>query len=533
MSGAGRRDLIVIGAGPNGLVAAALLAKAGFRPLVLERRPIVGGTAVTEEFHPGFRASMVAATAGPLLPSLVRDLDLARHGFDPIRPPVRVFAPSADGRALLLSEDPVLTASDLAAFSPRDAERFPQFHASLAGIGALLSPLLSITPPRIDRPGGGDVLRFGKLGRAFRALPRRDAWRLLRWGPMAVADFAAEWFESEPLRAVISARGVAGSFAGPWSAGTTANLLLAAAADPHSGGPGGFVRGGMGRLTEALAAAARAAGAEIRTGAEVVSIQVANGAATGVVLAGGEEILAGAVVSGADPKRTFLKLVDPGEQDPDFLANIANLRSSGTVAMLHFALSGLPKFRALAGKDAASALSGRIHIGTEIDEIERAYDAAKYGDFSARPYLEATIPTLSDSSLAPEGSHVLSVRAQYAPYRLKTGSWKERAPELSAAVVRLLAEHAPNFQDRILGMKVLTPPDLEETYGLTGGHIFHIEHSLDQVFTMRPLLGWARYRTPISGLYLCGSGTHPGGGITGASGANAAREIVRERKKKS
>ncbi|MEP6801578.1 MAG: NAD(P)/FAD-dependent oxidoreductase [Acidobacteriota bacterium] len=524
-----RHDLILIGAGPNGLVAAALLAKAGFRPLVLERRPIVGGTAVTEEFHPGFRASMVAASA-PVLPEIVRALDLRRHGFDPIHPPVRLFAPAADGRALLLREDPARTVSDIAAFSRKDAENFRQFAASLSSIGQLLAPLLSTTPPRIDRPGGGDLLRFGKLGRAFRALPRRDAWRLLRWGPMAVADFAAEWFESEPLRAVIAARGIAGCFAGPWSAGTTANLLLGAAADPHSGGPAGFVRGGLGRLSEALAGAARAAGAEIRTGAEVVSIRVANGTTTGVVLAGGEEIAASAVVSGADPKRTFLQLVDPGEQDPDFLANIANLRSSGTVAMLHFALSGLPEFRALAGKDAASSLSGRIHIGTEIDEIERAYDAAKYGDFSPRPYCEATIPTLSDPSLAPPGGHVLSVRAQYAPYRLKRGSWKERSGELSDAVVRLLSEHAPKLKERIVGIKVLTPPDLEETYALTGGHIFHIEHSLDQIFTMRPLLGWARYRTPISGLYLCGSGTHPGGGMTGASGANAAREIVRDRK---
>ncbi|MFN2633262.1 MAG: phytoene desaturase family protein, partial [Thermoanaerobaculia bacterium] len=229
MSRAGRRDVVIVGAGVNGLVAAGLLAKAGLRPLVLERRAVVGGTAVTEEFHPGFRASTVASTAGPILPAIERELDLRRHGFDPIRPAVRVFAPSADGHALLLFEDPSRTAAELAAFSKKDAERFSQFHASLSRIGAILTPLLSMTPPRIDRPGGGDVLRFGRLGRAFRALPKRDAWRLLRWGPMAVADFAAEWFESEPLRAVISARGVAGCFAGPWSAGTTANLLLAAA----------------------------------------------------------------------------------------------------------------------------------------------------------------------------------------------------------------------------------------------------------------------------------------------------------------
>ncbi len=522
------RDVVVIGAGPNGLVAAAMLAKAGFRPLVLERRPIVGGTAVTEEIHPGFRASMIAQSAGSLPPAITRALDLPRHGFETIRPGVRMFAPTADGRAVMLHHDPAHTASGLAVFSRKDAERFPQFHASLSRIGSLLAPLLSMTPPRIDRPGGGDAFRFLKLGRSFRALPKRDAWRLLRWGPMAVADFAGEWFESEPLRAVIAGRGISGAFAGPWSAGTTAHLLLAAAADPHSGGPDGFVRGGMGRFSEALAASARSSGAEIRTGAEVASIRVKNSAAAGVVLADGEEIEAGAVVSSADPKSTFLRLVDPGEQDPEFLANVSNYRSTGTVAMVHFALSGLPEFRALAGSDAKAALSGRIHIGTEIDELERAFDAAKYGDFSSRPYCEATIPSLTDPSLAPAGSHVMSVRAQYAPYTLKNGTWAERREDFVRAVIQIISEHAPKFADCILATRVLTPRDLEETYGLAGGHIFHGEHSLDQLFTMRPLLGWARYRTPIAGLYLCGSGTHPGGGIPGASGANASHEIARD-----
>lgn len=529
----GRRDALIVGAGPNGLVAAALLAKAGFRPLVLERRPIVGGTAATEEFHPGFRAAMVWPTAGPLLPAIVRQLDLSRHGFEALRPPVRLFAPSVEGRALMLHDDPVRTASGLALFSKKDAGRFPEFHASLQKIGGLLAPLLGTTPPRIDRPGGGDVLRFAKLGRSFRALPKKDAYRLLRWGPMAVADFAAEWFESEPLRAVIAARGVTGSFAGPWSAGTTANLLLAAAADPHSGGPSGFVRGGMGKLTDALAAAARAAGAEIRTNAGVTAIRVRNGTATGVVLSTGEQIEADTVVSSVDPKSTFLDLVDPGDQDPDFLANVANYRSTGVVAIVHFALSGLPEFRALAGSDTKDALGGRIHIGTEIDEIERAYDAAKYGDFSPRPYCEATVPTVADSSLAPAGSHVMSVRAQYAPYALKSGDWGTRRDALVDAVIRSIEAHAPGFANRIVATRALTPVDLEETYGLSGGHIFHGEHSLDQIFTMRPLLGWARYRTPIAGLYLCGSGTHPGGGITGASGWNASREIVKDRKRRS
>jgi phytoene dehydrogenase-like protein len=354
-------------------------------------------------------------------------------------------------------------------------------------------------------------------------------FRVLRWGPMAVADLVSEFFETELLRATIAARGVFGAFLGPWSAGSGTVLLLRAASDPHPAGSACFVRGGMGMLTSAMAAAAKAAGAEIRTSAEVAQVLVKDGAATGVVLSSGEEIAAKHVVSGADPRRTFLKLLDPAHLAPDFLVKMQHYRSPGIVAKVNLALDGLPKFRAL--QVANGALSGRIHIGPEIDYLERAFDDSKYGNFSRAPYLDVTIPSISDPTLAPSDKHVMSVHVQFAPYRLKEGTWPEQRNALGNAVIKTLAEYAPDLPSLVLARQVITPLDLEETYGFTGGHIFHGELALDQLFTMRPLIGWARYRTPIRSLYLCGSGTHPGNGLTGLSGANAAKEILKEIRK--
>ena len=523
---AGER-VVVVGAGINGLTAACYLARAGLAPLVLERRPVVGGMAVTEEFHPGYRCSPVAQSAGPLLAGIVRDLSLGK--VELFCPEVRVAAPSADGRALLLFDNPKRTVSELSRFSEKDARRWTEFHGSLGRLGRFLQPLLSSTPPSPDKPTAQDVFGLLNAGRTFRFLPRKDRRRLLRWGPMAVADFAGEWFETELLKAMLVARGIYGAFAGPWSAGTTANLLLQAAFDPHSAGPGAFVKGGMGALSAALADAARRSGCEIRTDAEVIRVSVRDGRAGGVALSTGEEILARAVVSSADPKRTFLGLLDPMELDPDFVTKIRNYRCAGAVAKVHLALSGLPTFPALANAANGSApLSGRIHIGDEIDDLERAFDAAKYGRFSERPWCEATLPTVDDPTLAPPGGHVMSVHVQYAPYRLREGGWESRRDALGDAVVSTLASVCPGLPGLIVARKVLTPLDLEQTYGLSGGHIFHGEHALDQLYAGRPLLGWARYRTPIDGLYLCGAGTHPGGGITGAPGANASREILKD-----
>jgi phytoene dehydrogenase-like protein len=524
-----RRDILIIGGGHNGLVTAFYLAKAGFKPLIVERREKVGGAAITDEFHPGFRCSTLAHNAGPIRPDIVRDLQLEKHGLKLITPDVSVTALSREGRALSLYQDASKSAQQIAAFSQKDAGRYPEFEKSLGKMSKVLAEALATTPPNIDHPSRGDLWGMLQTGRAIRNLGKKDMYRFLRWAPMAVADLAAEYFETELLRAVVAARGIFGTFLGPWSAGSALVLLIRAAGDSHPAGSAIFAAGGMGAVTQAMASAAQAAGAEIRTGVEVIEIRVKDGAATGVLLSNGEEINARAVISNADPKRTLLKLTDPIHLSPDFVQKLQHYRGNGTLAKVNLALSGLPKFTALKNGD-DGALKGRLHIGNEIDYLERAFDACKYGKFSPHPYLEVTIPSLTDPTLAAEGKHVMSIYVQYAPYKLK-GDWESQRKALGQTVVQTLAEYAPNLPEMILTHQIITPLDLEEKYGLTGGHIFHGELAMDQFFTMRPLLDWARYSTPIQNLYLCGSGTHPGAGLTGGSGANAAREILRDLKK--
>jgi len=388
-------------------------------------------------------------------------------------------------------------------------------------LSAVLGKLLELTPPDVERPELRDLFPLAGFGWALRRLGRRDGQDLLRWGPMAVADFAQEWFETPLAAAVVAARGIQGMLAGPWSAGTTANLLLqAAGGDGNGAGSTVLVKGGLGALTEA-----RAAGATIRTRAAVERLLQKDGRVSGVVLAGGEEIEAGAVASAVDPQQTLLRLLDPVALDPDDVQCIRNFRTTGMASKLNLALSGLPRFKGAADE---SALRGRIHVGDDIDTLERAFDDAKYGGVSKRPYLDVTIPSLTDPSLAPAGQHVMSVYVQFTPYKLKTGSWRERAGEVAANALALLEEYAPGIGALVVGQQVLTPADLEATYGITGGHPSHGEPSLDQLFLARPFLGYGRYRTPVRGLYLCSAGTHPGGGVTGAPGANAAREILRD-----
>lgn len=525
------RDVVIIGGGHNGLITAFYLAKAGFKPLVLERRAQVGGAAITEEFHPGFKSSTLAHNLGPLRADVVRDMQLERHGLKLTTPDINTISLLNDGRALILYSDVNKASQQIGQWSQKDAVGYVEFGKSLAKIGKVIGEALTLTPPDIDAPSSGDLWGMLKTGRSIRNLGKKDMYRVLRWGPMAAADLVAEFFESEPLRATIAARGIFGTFLGPWSAGSALVLLLRAASDPTPAGHVQFATGGAGAVTQAMAAAAKQAGAEIRNSAPVAEICIKDGVAAGVVLVSGEEISAKAVVSNADPKATLLKLVDPTYLAPDFVQKIKNYRSVGTVAKINLALSALPEFTALKSKGNGNLLQSRIQISPEIDYLERAFDESKYGNFSRAPYLEITFPSISDPSLAPAGEHVMSIYMQYAPYKLKNSEWESQRTALGEAVVKTIAQYAPNLPGRIVRHQIITPKDLEDTYGLTGGHIFHGELSLDQFFTMRPLLDWARYGTPIGKLFLCGNGTHPGTGLTGGSGANAAKEIVKALKK--
>jgi phytoene dehydrogenase-like protein len=385
----------------------------------------------------------------------------------------------------------------------------------------MLSTVLDTAPPDIDHPDAADLWNLFKAGRRFRSLGRRDGYRLLRWGPMTVADLVNECVDDELLRATIAAPALSGTMLGPRSAGSALVLLLREAHRQMAGGGSLHARGGPGAVTRALAAAARAAGADIRAGSRVERILVREGRAAGVI-ANGETIPSRRVVSSVDPKTTFLTLVDPVELTPDFLANVRNYRAAGTVAKVNLALSTLPAF----GVDAA-ALGGRIHIGPELDYLERAFDHAKYGEFSAAPWLDIAIPSVVDPGLAPSGAHVASVYVHYAPYRLRALDWDAARGRLLDVTLDVLDRHAPGIRGQIVAAQVITPSELESAHGLPGGHIFHGELALDQLFTMRPLLGYARYATPIPGLYLCGAGTHPGGFMTGASGRLAAKAILR------
>jgi phytoene dehydrogenase-like protein len=518
-------DVVIVGGGHNGLVAAFYLAKAGLKPLVLEQRDRVGGGAITTELAAGFRVPALTHSTGLLWRDIVADMELARHGVEFVTSEAQVFAPGSDGRALVLYNDVRRSADSIRTLSAKDGEAYPAYRDAMTRVSSVIASLFTSMPPSIDNPSMSELWNLLGIGRQFRALGKKDGYRLLRWGPMPVADLMHEWFETELLASALSGAGISGTMLGPWSAGSALVLLLREAHRRLA--VGAQVKGGPGALTRAMAAAAQQAGAEIRTNAEVARVLVKDERVAGVSLSTGEEIRARAVVSAADPKTTFLKLMDPVDLAPDFLTKVRNYRSHGTVAKVNLALSGLPAFTGAPGPD---ALSGRIHIGPEMDYLERAFDHAKYGQFASEPWLDVSIPSILDPQLAPAGGHVMSVYAHVAPHALRNSTWNSARDPFRRAVLNTLSRFAPGIEGQIVAEQVVTPADLERDHGLFGGHIFHGELALDQLFTMRPILGHAQYRGPIEGLYLCGAGTHPGGFFTGGSGRNAAREVAKDLK---
>jgi phytoene dehydrogenase-like protein len=524
-----RYDAVVVGGGHNGLVCAAYLAAGGARTLVLERRSILGGACVTEEVFPGFRFSTTSYVCSLLRPQIIRDLDLARHGFELLRYDPAIFVPLEDGRSLALWQDGGRTLEEIRKFSLRDARAYEEVEGLFHRIARFVTPLLDEIPPDLTSLHPGDLWGALRLAARAHGIPRADLRALMRLMLMSAQDFLDERFESEPLKSAFGAFAVIGAAAGPRTPGTAYVLLhhVIGGTDSHGEGSWGFVRGGMGAVTRALARAAAERGTELRTGAPVARIRVGDGRAAGVTLESGEEIDAAAVISNADPHRTFA-LVDEREVEVSYLAAIRAFKISGSSAKVNLALSGLPEFRCLPGSGPTAAHTGATEIASSLQNLEDGWDACKNGRIAERPFCEIVFPTTYDDSLAPPGRHILSAFVQYAPYHLAEGDWDGRREELGERVLDTLAEHAPGIRDLVLHRQVLTPLDLERTYGLTRGNIFHGDLTPAQLFSLRPVPGYADHRTAVRGLYLCGSGTHPGGGVMGAAGRNASRQVLRE-----
>lgn len=523
-----RYDAVIVGGGHNGLVTAAYLAKAGCSVCVLERREIVGGCAVTEEIWPGFRVSTASYLTSLLQEKIIHDLDLPRFGYqvDPKDP--SFFSAFPDGRYLFMWQDEQKTLAEIAKFSARDAESFPRFEAHLEKLASVVESLLLTTPPDFPPAHPGDFVDYLKLLGKFRGLSSREIIGLVKVFTQSASDFLDEWFESPEVKVTLATDGVIGANGGPRSPGT-AYILLHHCMGGVGGKRGlwGFVRGGMGAVSHSIAAAARNAGAEIRTQSSVSQILIENEKAVGVVLENGDEVQGKTIVSNLDPKATFLRLIESSCIPEDFLKDIKRFRTEGTSAKINLALDALPQFTCFPGAPGPHHRA-TMHICPSVEYVERAWDDAKYGYPSRAPLLELTIPTMYDPSLAPEGKYIMGIFLQYAPYTLSEGNWDDLREPFTNRVFDLIEEYAPGFRSSILHHMTLTPLDLERRYGITGGNIFHGEMSLDQMFVMRPVARWADYRTPLKNLYLCGSGTHPGGGVTGAPGYNCAREILRD-----
>jgi phytoene dehydrogenase-like protein len=534
---------IVIGGGHNGLTAAAYLARAGRKVLVLERRHVLGGAAVTEEIFPGFKFSVCSYVVSLLRPEIIRDLDLPRHGLE-ILPLDGTFTPMPNGDYLWRVNDHAKTHREIARHSKLDAEAYDEYGKAMVEMARFVKPILNMTPPDPMSLDPRQLRKLLFLGNRFRALPDGDRYNQVQLMTMSAIDFLDQWFETDVLKATMSASGIIGTFQGVRSPGT-AYVLLHHYMGEIDGAfrSWGFARGGTGAISNAIAAAAREAGVEIRTETPVARISVKNGQASGVVLANGDELSADMVLSSVDPNLTFLKFIDADRELPsDFVEEIRRYKYRGSSGKVNLALDALPDFTCRPGE--GPHLRGAISISPSVDYMERAYDQAKYGEFSRRPYMDMVIPTLTDPSVAPPGKHILSCFVQYAPYHLKGRpqglrhepggaglepcDWDDQRDAFGDTVIDTIAEYAPNIRDIILHRQVLTPLDLERDFGLTEGNIFQGELTLEQLFFARPVPGWAQYQTPIQNLWMCGSATHPGGGIMGAPGRNAALRILRK-----
>jgi phytoene dehydrogenase-like protein len=521
-------DVIVIGGGHNGLTAAAYLARAGRKVLVLERRHVLGGAAVTEEIFPGFKFSVCSYVVSLLRPEIIRELDLPRHGLE-ILPLDGTFTPMPDGNHLWRMNDHARTRREITRHSRVDAEAYDEYGKAMVDMGRFVKPILTMLPPDPTSLHPRDLRTLLFLVERFRGLPRQDQYNLVQLMTMSAVDFLDQWFETDVLKATMSASGIIGTFLGVRSPGT-AYVLLHHYMGEIDGAfrSWGLSRGGTGAISESIASAARLAGVEIRTQAAVAGITIRDNAARGVVLDNGDEIAAKVVASSLDPRQTFVRFIDRGVLPADFQDDIDRYKFRGSSGKVNLALDALPDFTCMPG--AGAHLRGAISISPSVDYMERAYDSAKYGRFSRRPYIDVVIPSLTDPSVAPPGKHVMSCFVQYAPYDLTEGTWDEKREEFGDTVIQTLAEYAPNLPGIVRDRQVLTPLDFEREWGLSEGNIFQGELTLEQLFFLRPAPGWSQYRTPVRQLYMCGSATHPGGGIMGAPGRNAALRILADTK---
>src|SRR6266487_2117437 len=522
-------DVIVIGGGHNGLVNAAYLAKAGKKVVVLERRHVLGGAAVTEEIFPGFLFSECSYVVSLLRPEIIRELDLPRHGLE-ILPLDGTFTPMPNDDYLWRVNDHAKSIRDIRRHSRVDAEAYDEFSKMMTPMCRFVKPILSMIPPDPTTLNPKDLKQLHFLWQRFRELSSDERYTLVQLMTMSSADFLDQWFETDVLKATMSASGIIGTFLGIRSPGT-AYVLLHHYMGEIDGAfrSWGFSRGGTGAISNAIAEAAREAGAEIRTEAPITKIILKNGQAKGVVLENGDELYADVISSSVDPRLTFMKMVGQEHLPGDFVDDIKRYKFRGSSGKVNLALDGLPDFKSMPGE--GPHLRGAISISPSVEYMERAYDDAKYGRYSRRPYIDIVIPSLTDPSICPPGKHVMSCFVQYAPYNLKEGTWDEKREEFGDTVIETIAEHAPNIRDIILHRQVVTPLDLEREFGLSEGNIFQGELTLEQLFFLRPAPGWAQYRTPIRNLYMCGSATHPGGGVMGAPGRNAAMQLLKDWKR--